>query len=226
MPCVAVCCRVLPCVESRVFIENWQWISHGCGTSFIQPGNPWEFPWLALWCIHPIPHTHMSAMGWLRLVASINYRSLLQKITIKRLYSAEETCNLMDDTDSSHLISEGDVIRRRRHPKESSSEGDVIQSCPSTNPHVFLASLHQSQTLCVCGCMCVRMCMRVCVHVGGWDCVHLKHYPNHLTISITPKYDHTYAHMHSFANIPHIHIYAHMHAFAYTYTWQKGGGRR
>jgi len=30
--------------ESRVFIENWKWVSKGCGSYFVHPGKPLEFP--------------------------------------------------------------------------------------------------------------------------------------------------------------------------------------
>ena len=30
--------------ESRVFIENWKWVSKGCGSYLIHPGKPLAFP--------------------------------------------------------------------------------------------------------------------------------------------------------------------------------------
>jgi len=30
--------------ESRVFIENWLWVSQGCGSYLIHHGKPWAFP--------------------------------------------------------------------------------------------------------------------------------------------------------------------------------------
>jgi len=30
--------------ESRVFIENWKWVSKGCGSYFVHPGKPLAFP--------------------------------------------------------------------------------------------------------------------------------------------------------------------------------------
>jgi len=36
--------RVVCCFESRVWIENWKWVSKGCGSYLIHPGKPLAFP--------------------------------------------------------------------------------------------------------------------------------------------------------------------------------------
>ena len=43
--CSKVSRAVKACLfESRVFIENWQWVSQGHGVYVMHTGNPWEYP--------------------------------------------------------------------------------------------------------------------------------------------------------------------------------------
>jgi len=43
--CLFVCWFVCLFVwDGKVFVENWWWVSQGCGSNFIHPGKPWEFP--------------------------------------------------------------------------------------------------------------------------------------------------------------------------------------
>jgi hypothetical protein len=43
--CSAFCCFPWRgSFESRVLIENWKWVSKGCGSYLIHPGKPWVFP--------------------------------------------------------------------------------------------------------------------------------------------------------------------------------------